>query len=460
MKEFLERIAGLSPQRLALLAAQMNEQLQAREARDRMPIAIVGMGCRFPGGVHSAAGFWQMLRAGTDAISEVPPSRWDIEALYNPDPDAPGKMATRWGGFITGEDLFDPLFFGISPAEAASIDPQQRLLLEVSWEALEDAGIVPASLNGTRTGVFAGICNSDYGYLGMELLGQKAAPNFAAGVAHSVAAGRIAYTLGLQGPALAVDTSCSAGLVAIHLACQSLRSGECDAALAGGVNLILAPEVTMALSQGRMMAPDGRCKAFDDRANGFVRGEGCGMIVLQRLPDALRDGRQVLAVIRGSAINQDGRSSGLTAPNGSAQQAVIRDALRNAGMEPGDIDLIEAHGTGTALGDPIEIGALQAVFSGRDAERRPLYVGSVKSNIGHLESAAGVAGLIKLVLSLRHREIPASLHFETPNNLIDWSAGPVTVANQRTAWPSRGVPRAGGVSSFGISGTNAHVLVE
>ncbi len=460
MKDFLERIANLSPQRLALLAAQLNEQLEARERCDRVPIAIVGIGCRFPGGVHSAEQFWQLLRSGTDAISEVPATRWNIDALYSPDPDAPGKMATRWGGFITGEDLFDPLFFGISPAEAASIDPQQRLLLEVSWEALEDAGIIPASLNGTRTGVFAGICNSDYGYLGMELLGQKVAPNFAAGVAHSVAAGRVAYTLGLQGPALAVDTSCSAGLVAIHLACQSLRSGECDAALAGGVNLILAPEVTMALSQGRMMAPDGRCKAFDDRANGFVRGEGCGMIVLKRLPDALRDGRRVLAVIRGSAMNQDGRSSGLTAPNGSAQQALIRDALANAGMEPGEIDLIEAHGTGTALGDPIEIGALQAVFAGRDGTQAPLYVGSVKTNIGHLESAAGVAGLIKLVLSLRHHEIPPSLHFATPNHLIDWSAGPVTVASRRTAWPDRGVPRAGGVSSFGISGTNAHVLVE
>ncbi len=314
------------------------------------------------------------------------------------------------------------------------MDPQQRLLLETSWEALEHAGIAPSSLAGTPAGVFVGICNGDYSQVALNSPREKISPYFAPGLSHAVAAGRISYVLGLQGPSLAVDTSCSASLVAVHLACQSLRLGECNAALAGGVNLILNPEITIALSQSRMMAPDGRCKAFSDFANGFVRGEGCGMVVLKRLPDALRDRNRILAVIRGSACNQDGRSSGLTAPNGPSQEAVISAALSDAGLRPADVDYIEAHGTGTSLGDPIEIGALNAVFAGRSVESDPLFVGSVKTNIGHLEPAAGIAGLIKLVLSIQHGKIPASLHFEKPNSRIEWDRLPIKVPRALQTW--------------------------
>ncbi len=315
-------------------------------------------------------------------------------------------------------------------------------------------------LRGRQPGVFVGICNGDYSQVALNSPREKISPYFAPGLSHAVAAGRISYVLGLQGPSLAVDTSCSASLVAVHLACQSLRLGECNAALAGGVNLILNPEITIALSQSRMMAPDGRCKAFSDLANGFVRGEGCGMIVLKRLPDALRDRNRILAVIRGSACNQDGRSSGLTAPNGPSQEAVISAALSDAGLRPADVDYIEAHGTGTSLGDPIEVGAINAVFAGRSAQPEPLFVGSVKTNLGHLEPAAGIAGLIKLVLSIQHGKIPASLHFEKPNSRIEWDALPIKVPTQLQTWNRAGGKRVGGVSSFGFSGTNAHVIVE
>ncbi len=460
MSDFLDRISKLSPQRLALLADELNERVQAAEKQRRVPLAVIGMGCRFPGGVHDPEQFWGLLSEGVDAISEVPASRWDTQEFYDRNPATPGKMTTRWGGFIDEPDQFDPKFFGIAPTEAISMDPQQRLLLETSWEALEHAGIAPSRLGGTKTGVFVGICNGDYSQVALSSPREKISPYFAPGLSHAVAAGRISYVLGFQGPSLAVDTSCSASLVAVHLACQSLRLGECNAALAGGVNLILNPEITIALSQSRMMAPDGRCKAFSESANGFVRGEGCGMILLKRLPDAIRDRNRILAVIRGSACNQDGRSSGLTVPNGPSQEAVIAAALADAGMNPNDVDYIEAHGTGTSLGDPIEAGALNAVFTDRSKTSGPLLVGSVKTNLGHLESAAGIAGLMKLVLSIQHEKIPASLHFETPNSRIEWDHLPIRIPTELQAWARRGRTRVGGVSSFGFSGTNAHVIVE
>ncbi len=460
MSDFLTRIAKLSPQRLALLANELNERLQALENERSTPVAIVGMGCRYPGGANDPDSFWALLRDGVDAIREVPADRWDVDALYDPDPEKPGRMATRWGGFIDRPDRFDPKFFGIAPAEAVTMDPQQRLLLETTWEALEDAGINPSTLAGTPTGVFVGLCNSDYAFHALRAPREMITAHMASGLSHAVASGRISYLLGLQGPSATVDTSCSASLMAVHLACQSLRRRESNLALAGGANVILNPEITMALSRSRMMAPDGRCKAFSDDANGFVRAEGSGMLVLQRLDDALAGRNRILAVIRGSAANQDGKSSGLTAPNGSAQEAVLRAALADAGMGLDELQYIEAHGTGTALGDPIEIGALGQVFAGRSHEAAPLLTGSVKSNLGHLESAAGIAGLMKLVLAIQHAEIPASLHVGKPNRRIEWESLPIRVASRREPWPDSEGPRAGGVSSFGFSGTNVHVIVQ
>ncbi|MBS1244040.1 MAG: Beta-ketoacyl synthase, partial [Deltaproteobacteria bacterium] len=364
---------------------------------------------------------------GVDAISEIPRDRWDVDALYDPDPEAPGRIATRWGGFLPAIDGFDAAFFGISPREATTMDPQQRLLLEVAWEALEDAGQSPDRLAGTATGVFVGICNSDY----IQLLIERGAESFdmymSTGSAHSVTSGRLSYLLGLQGPSVSVDTACSSSLVAFHLACQSIRTGESRMAIAAGVNLICTPLTTIALSRSRMMAPDGRCKAFDASADGFVRSEGCGVIVLKRLSDALADRDRILALVRGTAANQDGRSSGITAPNGPSQESVIRAALAGAGVKPGEIDFVETHGTGTSLGDPIEVNALGAVFGGDRPPGHPLSIGSVKTNIGHVESAAGVAGLIKTVLALRNETIPPSLHFRRPNPHIRWEGIPIAV---------------------------------
>ena len=460
MSELSERIQGLSPKRLALVALELEERLERAERGRNEAIAIVGMACRLPGGASTPEAFWELLDGGVDAIREVPAERWDVAALYDPDPDRPGTMSTRWGGFIDGCDRFDPGFFGISPREAQTMDPQQRLLLEVSWEALERSGISADRLHASPSGVFVGLCNSDYMQLLLSRDRDTIDTYLASGTAFSVASGRIAYLLGLQGPAISVDTACSSSLVAVHLACQSLRVGECRLALAGGVNLMLAPETTIALSKGHMMAPDGRCKTFDAAADGFVRGEGCGVVVLKRLSDAEADGDRILAVIRGSAINQDGRSSGLTAPNGPSQEAVIRAALAMAAIEPGDVGYVEAHGTGTSLGDPIELRALGAVLAaGRPADR-PLLVGSVKTNIGHLESAAGVAGLIKTVLALEHEAIPPHLHFHTPNPHVTWEGVPVEVPTRRRPWPRDGRRRVAGVSSFGFSGTNAHVVLE
>ncbi len=450
-------IDALSPAKRALY------ELKARRARDvasgdgAEPIAIVGVGLRFPGGAGDVASYWDLLARGIDAVRPIPPDRWDRDGYYSPDPDSPGRMYTRDGAFLDAVDGFDAPFFGVSPRESESMDPQQRLLLEVAWEALEDAGQDPRKLAGTPGGVFLGLSNCDYArlvYRDAEAVG----PYASTGTNYSVAAGRLSFTLGLTGPSLVVDTACSGSLVAVHLACGSLREGHCRLAMAGGVNLILAPEIHINFCKARMLSADGRCKAFDERADGYGRGEGCGIVVLKRLSDATADGDRILALIRGSAVNQDGRSSGLTVPNGPAQQAVIRQTLRLARLEPGDIDFIEAHGTGTSLGDPIEAHALAAVFGPRRS--RPLVVGSVKTNLGHLEAAAGVAGLIKVVLSLQNQFIPRHLHFGAMNPHIDWAGTPVEIPVEGMAWPRGDRPRRAGVSSFGFSGTNAHVILE
>jgi acyl transferase domain-containing protein/SAM-dependent methyltransferase len=438
---------------------ELRARLAELEGAAREPIAIVGLAIRAPGGVHDAASFAEVLWNGRDAISPIPAERWSLAEWYDENPDTPAKMITRYGGFIGDVDRFDAEFFGISPREAASMDPQQRLLLELSWHALEDAGCAPASLAGSATGVYFGIANGDYGralFAHPELIDAYFSP----GNAYSVASGRIAYLLGLHGPAISIDTACSASLVALHLACQGLRHGDCERALVGGVNLILTPELNINFSKAGMMAPDGRCKAFDASADGYVRGEGGAVVVLRRLRDALTDGDRILAVVRGSAINQDGRSNGLTAPNGPAQEAVLRDALSAAGVTPAQVSYVETHGTGTSLGDPIEVNALGAVFGeGHDASR-PLAIGSVKTNVGHLEAAAGIVSVVKTVLALERREIPPHLHFRIPNPYIDWASLPVTVPTRTTAWAPIEGRRIAGVSSFGFSGTNAHVVLE
>ncbi|RPJ20130.1 MAG: polyketide synthase, partial [Chloroflexi bacterium] len=444
----------------ALLALEkMEARLKAAENSQREPIAIIGLGCRFPGGATDAESFWRLLRDGVDAVTEIPAERWDVNAYYDADSEAPGKMYTRMGAFLDQVDQFDPQFFGIMPKEAHAMDPQQRLLLETTWEALENAGIAPDTLAGSRTGVFVGILGTDYADLqtvndGINEIG----PYYGSGVAHSIASGRISYLLGLQGPSLSIDTACSSSLVAIHQACLSLRSRETQLALAGGVNLILAPNPNITLSKNKMMAADGHCKTFDASADGYVRGEGCGMIILKRLSDALADGDPILAIIRGTAVNQDGASSGLTAPNGPSQEAVIREALANAGIKPQEVTYVETHGTGTSLGDPIEVQALASTLgAGRDPSQ-PLLIGSVKTNVGHLETAAGMAGLVKLIMALRHKAIPPHLHLKQPNPFIPWAQLPVSVPTKLTPWP-QDAPLVVGLSSFGFSGTNAHLII-
>jgi len=451
---------GPSTIKRALAAIErLQGRLAAAERAATEPIAIVGLACRLPGGVDSPKKYWQLLAGGVDAVTEVPRERWDIDRYYDPDPDVPGKMYARHGGFIRDVSAFDSWFFRISPREAQSLDPQQRLLLEVAWEALEDAGIAADTLSGTPTGVFVGLTTNDYAQLLMrDDHGRSLDAFFFTGNPTNAAAGRLAYSFGFQGPALAIDTACSSSLVSVHQACASLRTGECRTALAGGVNLVLIPENTVAVCKTRALSPEGRCRTFDRGANGFVRSEGCGLVVLKRLSDAIADGDPIRAVIRGSAVNQDGASSGFTVPNGTAQQAVIRKALGT--IAPGDIDYLEAHGTGTPLGDPIEVSAAAAVL-GQDREAsRPLYIGSVKTNIGHCEAAAGIAALIKTVLALEHGEIPPHLHFHDPNPLIPWDTLSVRVPQARTPWPRTTRPRLAGVSAFGASGTNAHVVLE
>ncbi|MER5381998.1 beta-ketoacyl synthase N-terminal-like domain-containing protein, partial [Streptomyces sp. NPDC002688] len=421
-------------------------------------IAIISMACRFPGGADDPEALWRLLAAGEDAVGEVPAGRWDTQGLYDPDPEATGKAYTLRGGFLTGIDRFDAAFFGISPREAAAMDPQQRLLLQTGWEAIERAGIVPETLNGSSTGVYIGLYDS--GYLASAAL-DRLDGHVGTGSASSVASGRIAYTLGLQGPAVTVDTACSSSLVALHLAARALAGGECDLALAGGATLLVTPRGHVEFSRLRGLSPSGRCSPFSTEADGVVWAEGCGLVLLKRLADARRDGDRVLAVVKGSAINQDGRSQGLSAPNGPAQERVLRAALDDAGLRPDDLDYVEAHGTGTRLGDPIEGRALASVFGpGRPADR-PLAVGSLKSNIGHSQAAAGIGGVIKTVLSLGHERLPASLHAEHPTEHVDWADGGLRVHSGSEAWPRRGdrVRRAG-VSAFGISGTNAHVVLE
>ncbi len=462
MSEMGKTIKELSPLKRAFLKIEeMEARLAASENAKREPIAIIGLGCRLPNGIHDPEAFWRLLRDGVDAVKEFPRDRWDVDAYYDPDPNKPGKMVTKWGAFLDEVDKFDPHFFGISPREAASMDPQQRLLLEVVWEALEHAGQAPDKLLNTRTGVFLAMCKVDYAQLMLKQNDPALLDTYyASGNAYSTAAGRISYVLGLQGPCLTVDTACSSSLVVVHLACQSLRNGESRVAIVGGVNLVLSPDNTITFSKSNMLAADGRCKTFDAAADGFVQGEGCGVIVLKRLSDALADGDRVLALIRGSAINQDGASSGLTAPNGPSQEAVIRDALANAGLQPEDVSYIETHGTGTALGDPIEVQAIGAALSRGRTKENPILLGAIKTNLGHLEGAAGIAGLIKVVLALQHKQLPPTLHFKNPNPFIPWSQLPVAVVTQLRDWPEYHGKRTAGVSAFGFSGTNAHVVLQ
>jgi acyl transferase domain-containing protein/acyl carrier protein len=440
---------------------EMQKRLDASERAQRQPIAIVGVGCRFPGGVNTPEQFWQLLREGRDPVTEVPRDRWDADAYYDPDPDAPGKSYTKWGAFLDNLDQFDPAFFGNAPREAIGMDPQHRLLLEVSWESLERAGYAPSRLAGSKTGVFIGLAAMDYAYLQMRH-GELSDLDlyFGTGTSHSIAAGRLAYTFDFRGPAVAIDTACSSSLVAVHLACQSLRFGECDMALGGGVNVMLGPEASVATSRGRMMSFAGRCHTFDAAADGYVRAEGCGLIVLKRLTDAIADRDTILGVIHGSALNQDGRSNGLTAPNPQAQEQVIRAALADSGIDASEIGYLEAHGTGTPLGDPIEMRALGAVFGSNHTAAQPLMVGSVKTNIGHLEAAAGIAGLIKVILAMQHHEVPPHLHLRTPNPYIPWNELPITVPTTITPWTAPpGGRLVAGLSSFGFSGTNAHMIL-
>ena len=424
-------------------------------------IAVIGMGCRFPGGVDSPEAYWELLRSGRDAISEIPSDRWNVDDYYDNDPTAPGKMYARHGAFIRGVDQFDPAFFGMTPRETADLDPQQRLLLQVAWESLEHAGIVPSGLRGSDAGVFVGLSSDDHAsWLQNASSLADIDPYKTLGAARSIAAGRIAYVLGLHGPVVQLDTACSSSLVAVHQACQSLQAGECNLAMAGGVNLMLSPATMVALCKLTALAPDGHCKTFDAAANGYVRGEGCGLVVLKRLADAVRDGDTILARIRSATVNHDGASNGLTAPNGAAQELLVAKSLRKARVDAREVTYVEAHGTGTELGDPIELNALNRIYGEGRSATEPLYVGSMKTNIGHLEAAAGIAGLLKVVLMLRHGEIAPHLNFNTPNPHVDWDKMSIAVPTTLTPWPNSEQRKLAAVSSFGFSGTNAHVILE
>ena len=452
--------ASSTVKRALLEVRGLRAQLAAATKDVRAPVAIIGVALRLPGGVNDLASLEGMLFGGQDPVADTPADRWPIESFYSPDPDAPGKMTTRQGGFIGSVDRFDAAFFGISAVEAASMDPQQRLLLEVAWEAIENSGVGFDSMRTSRAGVYVGMGNADYGRA-IFTNRQMIDPYFATGTLFSVAAGRLSYTLGLTGPALTVDTACSASLAALHLASQALRLGECDAALVGGINLILSPEINVSFTKGRMMSPAERCRSFDADADGYVRGEGAVMFLLKRLDDAEANGDRILAIVRGTALNQDGRSSGLTAPSGPAQQAVIRAALANAGAKPDEIVFVETHGTGTPLGDPIELGALSAIFAPGRPESQPLLIGALKSVIGHTEAASGAAAVAKCIVAFVRGKIPPNLHFDRATPHVDWEHSRLSVVSRPAQLPRNAEGRSlVGVSSFGISGTNAHVILE
>jgi 3-oxoacyl-[acyl-carrier-protein] synthase II len=446
----------LSPTKKALLALkQMQSKLEALEQAKHEPIAVVGMGCRFPG-ANNPEEFWQLLYGGKNAITEIPSEHWDGIKYYDEQPNTPGKICTQYGGFVPHLQEFDASFFRIAPREAASLDPQQRLLLEISWEALENAAIPADKIQGSQTGVFIGISATDYWHQLLRRKETEIDAYLTTGNTHSLASGRLSHFFNFTAPSISIDTACSSSLVAVHLAIKSLRDRECNLALAGGVNRLISPLVSINFSQAKMLSPDGRCKTFDAEANGFVRSEGCGIVVLKRLQDAIADNDHIKAIVLGSAVNQDGRTSSITTPNSLSQQAVIKQALLNSKVEAHQVSYVETHGTGTSLGDLIEVEALSSVF----ADNQQLILGAVKTNIGHSESASGIASLIKTVLALEKQSIPGNINLNQPNPAIEWENSPFKLPQKAIAWQSSEQPRIAGVSAFGFSGTNAHVILQ